>query len=87
MDYAKIGELVFFLIIMAPGLIVGVLVPLVDIRYGNTYLFGAFFDRTLYRDEHPLWFWLVEAIQLTIGVAMLSQIAPLVMPLVKTLTP
>jgi len=76
MSYDKIGELLFMLLWCAPGLIVGVLAPLVDIWYGNTYLFGAFFDRTIYRDEHPFWFWLVEFVQIVIAAMYVFAVFP-----------
>jgi hypothetical protein len=74
MPYEELGGIVFMVLLLAPALIVGLLLPLVDIRYGNTYLLGAFFDRTLYRDEHPFWFWLVEAIQIVMAVLMFSAV-------------
>ena len=86
MTQTEIFELVFMLLLMLPALIVGILLPIVDIRYGNTYLFGAFFDRTLYREDHPIWFWLVELIQIAAAASMIWAIMPKVVgPLLDVL--
>ena len=82
MDLASIGNLVFLLVLAIPaaGLL---LVPFIDIRYGNIFLMGAFFEGLIYREDKPLLFWSVVLFEFLTAICVLSRFLPDIMAIIS----
>jgi len=79
-----VGQQIFMALWMLP--ILGLpLIVFADLYYGVTFLLIPV-DGAIYRDQHPFWYWVIEAIQVATLASVFTRYFPPLWAIVRTFT-